>query len=641
MSSLAKTEEMIENRIKLAAKLVVWLAAALFFYFAVIRGVFGGTVWDRGIYAAAAVLFAVIAGFGIGQLSFPGIPEGGRRAEPLADAVQICSFACICLMTLYYYNSGSEYGHSIATRVMNAAFGAALLAMYRKEELQKRWIGFVQAAAAAVLIAGTFLKGRDAKELVMYVLSGIVVWIYGKLLCCLAVRVYRREIRMRFSAYGWLVFLFFAGMVLFRNTRTWPFSVVVPFISLYLYRFDAGKTDRFLKNFCYGCILAFWLMLGSAALFRPYYSFEFVRYPGWFSSVATAGLFWMLVFACTISCILAKIRAGERPSVRRIFFELVTLGAVSSYLLMTLSRTAALSTAVFSAAAFVLAEIFYYRDSLKGMLLKILLVVFPVLLVFPVVYTVTRCGPAVVGRPVWITGAEWFSDRIEKKERLDSTKYMNIAQLGETFLEKWLGIDINLTEITGAVSGPGDRAVGEDGDNIVGTEEHGGQVYTVKDYTFYNPDTGDVSNGRYELFRIYYDHLNLTGHDSMIVEDADTNITLYHAHNSYMQVAYDHGIPVGILFILVTAGGLLGSILYYKRSCREVNFAICPVVVVISFMIAGVTEWIFHPSIPIGFAFLIVLTPLVAKAEHTEGRTKLFGKCRSKKDRYEKDRVEL
>ncbi len=29
-------------------------------------------------------------------------------------------------------------------------------------------------------------------------------------------------------------------------------------------------------------------------------------------------------------------------------------------------------------------------------------------------------------------------------------------------------------------------------------------------------------------------------------------------------------------------------------------------------MIAGITEWIFHPSIPIGFAFLIGLTPLVA-----------------------------
>ncbi len=625
MNSLTRQEEKTENRIKKAACVLIWLFVAVFFYFAVVQGVFGGTIWDKGVYAAACVLFGVTMSYWMYHISFRQIAQQSRSLSFRIDAVQICCYACICLMTLYYYNSGSEYGHSVATRVMNAAFGIALLCMYRREELQKAWIGYLQTAAAAVWIAGTFREHRDAKELVLYVLSAVVVWIYIKLLSVLAVRIRRREICTHISAYGWLVFSFIAGMVIFRNTRTWPFSVAVPFTSLYLYQFDAEKMNRFLKNFCYGCILAFWLMFGTAALFRPYYSFEFIRYPGWFSSVATAGLFWMLVFACTVSCILAKTREKGVIFFRKIYFEWLTLGAVSSYLFMTLSRTAALSVAVLSVAAFLLAEFCYYRDSLKGMLYKILLVVSPALLVFPVIYTVTRCGPAIVGRPVWITGAEWFSDRIMKKEEMDSSKYMNIAQLGETFLEKWIGVDINLTEITGAVSGPGDRTVGEDGeiifnDNIIAAEERDGQIYTMKDYTFHNPDEGDISNGRFDLFRIYYTHLNMTGHDSMLVEDVDENITLYHAHNSYMQVAYDHGIPIGILFVLVVTGGVLYSIVYYKRSCRAVNFAIYPVVVIISFMIAGVTEWIFHPSIPVGFAFLIALTPLVGRQDE-KGQT--------------------
>ena len=98
----------------------------------------------------------------------------------------------------------------------------------------------------------------------------------------------------------------------------------------------------------------------------------------------------------------------------------------------------------------------------------------------------------------------------------------------------------------------------------------------------------------------------------MIVENAPEGIILYHAHNSYMQVAYDHGVPVGILFILVVTGGLIYSIIYYKKQYKEVRFAIFPAVVIVSFMIGGLTEWIFHPSIPIGFAFLIALTPLVS-----------------------------
>ena len=149
-------------------------------------------------------------------------------------------------------------------------------------------------------------------------------------------------------------------------------------------------------------------------------------------------------------------------------------------------------------------------------------------------------------------------------------------------------------------------------DNVVGTTEIDGQVYSVKDYTFHNPDEDDISNGRFELFEIYTSHLNMTGHDSMLVEDVDKNITLYHAHNSYMQVAHDHGIPTGIVFIFTVVLGVVQSILYYKKNCRQTDFAMFPLVVTIAFLIAGVTEWIFHPSIPIGFAFLIALTPLVA-----------------------------
>lgn len=609
-------QEKTENKIKKTIILAVWFLAAVFFVCAVFVGVFGGTVWDKGMYALGAFLFAALLSVWIRRLP---VAELFRRAGTRAfwiDALQMSCFACICLMTLYYYNSGSEYGHSVATRIMNSAFGIALLAMYRREELHAKWIGYAQGLTALVFIAGTFLQERDAGELVMYALSGITACIYVQLLCVFAARVRRKEIRAHITAYGWLVFLFFAGIVVFRNTRTWPFSVAVPFTCLYLYRFDNAGIDRFLKNFCYGCILAFWLMFGSGALFRPYYSFEFVRYPGWFSSVATAGLFWMLVFACAISCLLAKYEG--RGSIRRCIFELLTLGAAGTYLVLGMSRTSLLGTAIVCIFAFLTAEVIRYRDSVKEMVLKILLVICPVLLLFPIVYTVIRCVPALTGRPVWITGAEWFSDRIQKQEPMDSSKFMNVPQLAESLLEKLLGVEINLSEMAGAVSGPGDGVtIDEDGnvtfdDNVVDYYiDEDGQLRTIKDYTFTNDNTEDVSNGRFDIFKIYYENLNLTGHDSMIVEDVDENITLYHAHNSYMQVAYDHGVPVGILFVLVVAAGLIVSIVYYKKQYKEVNFAIYPVVVVISFMTAGMTEWIFHPSIPIGFAFLIALTPLV------------------------------
>lgn len=619
-------EEGTEKRIKLTAIAAVAFLTAAFFCAAVVWNVFGGTVWDRGVYGLASLLFVGLLGIVIRKASFHKMWEKCLTEYFWRDIVQICGFACICLMTLYYYDSASDYGHAVATRVMNSAFAVALLCMYQRDELQKRWIGNMQALIFILFVAGNLGTERDGKELVLYTLSGVTAWLYGKLLGGLAVRIRKREICRQFTWYGHLVLLFLGLMVVFRNTRTWPFSVAIPFACLYLYRFHTGSVNRFLKNFCYGCILAFWLMLGSALLFRPYYSFEFIRYPGWFASVASAGLFWMLVFGCTISCILAKydnqIRLFE--NVGKCLFELMTLGAVSSYLIMGMARTALLGTAMFSAAAFLIAEFFCYRDTLKKMLEKVFLVICPVLVLFPVVYTLTRCIPAVVGRPVWITGAEWFSDRIEKREPVDSSKFMNVPQLAESLLDKLLGIDINLSSMAGAESGPGPGyTINEDGelifdDNVTDYYEKDGQIYTKKDYSFENDAVQDTSNGRLDIWRLYFKNLNLTGHDTMIVEDGAENMILYHAHNSYMQVAYDHGIFVGIIFLAVTAGGLLCAVLYYKKSFHKVNFAIYPVIVVISFMIAGMTEWIFHPSIPLGFAFLIGLTPLVGIQEETE-----------------------
>ena len=65
MNNLERTDEKKEKRIKQGAVLFVLLAATVFFYFAVIRNIFGGTIWDIGVYGVGAVLFAIILGIWI------------------------------------------------------------------------------------------------------------------------------------------------------------------------------------------------------------------------------------------------------------------------------------------------------------------------------------------------------------------------------------------------------------------------------------------------------------------------------------------------------------------------------------------------------------------------------------------------
>lgn len=122
--------------------------------------------------------------------------------------------------------------------------------------------------------------------------------------------------------------------------------------------------------------------------------------------------------------------------------------------------------------------------------------------------------------------------------------------------------------------------------------------------------TEEYANGRMDIFRAYLEQLNFTGHDEMGAYLPDGELAV-HAHNIYLQTAYDHGILVGILFVAVGAGALIQSCIYYARRKERVRCAAMPAAVIAAFAMAGLVEWIFHLCHPAGFTLLIVLAPLL------------------------------
>lgn len=122
--------------------------------------------------------------------------------------------------------------------------------------------------------------------------------------------------------------------------------------------------------------------------------------------------------------------------------------------------------------------------------------------------------------------------------------------------------------------------------------------------------TEEYANGRMDIFRAYLEQLNLTGHDEMGAYLPDGELAV-HAHNIYLQVAYDHGIIVGILFVAVGAGAFIQGCIYYARRKDKVRCAAMPAAVIAAFAMAGLVEWIFHLCHPAGFTLLIVLAPLL------------------------------
>ncbi len=91
-----------------------------------------------------------------------------------------------------------------------------------------------------------------------------------------------------------------------------------------------------------------------------------------------------------------------------------------------------------------------------------------------------------------------------------------------------------------------------------------------------------------------------------------------HAHNVFLQVAFDHGILAGIWFGLFLLLTFLQACLYYKRCMRsgriseaEKQSALLPLAAVTAFGAAGMVEWVFTLCNPMTIFLFYAIAPLL------------------------------
>lgn len=91
-----------------------------------------------------------------------------------------------------------------------------------------------------------------------------------------------------------------------------------------------------------------------------------------------------------------------------------------------------------------------------------------------------------------------------------------------------------------------------------------------------------------------------------------------HAHNSYLQVAYNFGLIAGILFLVLCAATLWRSIRFALDYGNKYSIVFVPFAMVIVFGFISLTEWAYHPCIPAGFSF--ILMQMVLMRADTQGK---------------------
>ena len=544
-------------------------------------------------------------------------------AENWQDYLQSALFAGAIWACCNYMNGLYEIHHTVAYRQMLIFFALAVLVTYKKKDILNI-VNLIYALAAFIIglryYNSTTAAFNDPEELEITVLK-LTVWA-GALAGLVIIGTIRflvhGQIRGISVWYGILVTVFFVMIIWYRNTRGWPIYLVCAFGLFYLNMAAWHKKALLLRNICNGILLHFGAMVIYCLLHRPYMFFIYSRYPFIFHTVTISGVYLALVVSAALVKFLDAYR--RQPKLSAVYKELVVLGVSSVYLVFTMSRTGYMAAMV-TAIVMIPVMCFSLRRRWRCMLKSVGMVILAVILCFPVTFTAQRMAPAVAARPI-LHEIEELPVEIMHGRYIDSYYYMTIQRFIQMFQIKVLGMpEENSLKATFTYRDESKRTQ----HNLLLDETKSILLASAEDVTVgiyeenesgYSEEVESYTSGRLEIFRLYYNNLNKVGHDDMGIMEPNGNYNV-HAHNIYLQVAYDHGIYVGIVFLILGAGTFVQAAVYYHKRKEDRLCAALPLAILILFAVAGLTEWIFHPCSPTAFCLLLTMAPLLFDRKKT------------------------
>ena len=432
-----------------------------------------------------------------------------------------------------------------------------------------------------------------------------------------------------------------AWMLIFRGPRQWVLVMVLILVMFYARYLFFTDRKLWLRDVSCGIALHFVCSVLYSMLHRYYIAYEYNRFSMQFHTVTVTAYYLLIVSAVSVTLLLSKLRAYRGLPLRQklpyIWKEVLFFGFTASYMLMSLTRAGIgglFLFCVFSAFALCGGKKMRIRGPLTALASMLLIV----LITFPAAFTGQRLVSTVAERPHRFEEIEPYNDSLLRNVRWDSRWFMNLEIFirdfgdrivgGGTGSKLYFGLGWNeqrdfmddrerlMGEIEDDIAQEAATAEGARKEELEGQEEAlfagDGQESSSAQATGTEGSlaNGDLSNGRVELWKRYLEQLRLTGHDEMGVELLGGQVAV-HAHNVYLQAAYDFGIPGGILFFGFTVLTLAGTWIYYVKNRAWNLYGFVPFLTVSGFMITGLVEWIFQFCNPYTLALFLMIAPVL------------------------------
>ena len=335
----------------------------------------------------------------------------------------------------------------------------------------------------------------------------------------------------------------------------WPVWFLFLFGCFYLIGLPEGKEETLTKGMLIGIIAWFFVQQTIAFGFRPY---DYIRYRGLYSGETQNGIFYMTAF-CAFTGLWLFLKKAKAKLFPRFLCFILSAGCVG-FQLLTGSRASFLGIVAASVLAYMAYDIIICK-SFRHWILQGFALGACAIVLFPAAYGCVRYLPVILHHPIWFEGEYNADTSVHSYDAWDSDRYISFR----TVMQQNVGRILQILEI---------ELFAENGQVNFSTPFTLTAHAAAEGEPGSSPDNPVSSEGtnfmssvsvRKAIYRYYATHLNFMGHSKtasgFYMEDGASNVYYGHAHNMFLQIAYDYGIIAGILFLVWNLWCLLRLIL--------------------------------------------------------------------------------
>lgn len=452
-----------------------------------------------------------------------------------------------------------------------------------------------------------------------WVTAVINICLYGILTIKIISGIVKKEVHINWKNIIFiLTFATFIALMVSKSTSIWPIWFFVMFGCFYLTKFSEVEKDYLFDSMLNGVILGFFLLQGLAFVFRPY---DQIRYVGMFVNSNANGLFYLLTFCAFLGKTIRERQKSNHP-ILRLFF-LFFSGVTISFAFLTISRVVIASIVVITVIFLILDHFIYSSTKWKGMLKSLMTLGISFFISFGLVFFAVRYLPPFFHHPVWFQG-EYSEQKVHSWDKYDSEKFVDLDEFLDHAVYRTLitlGFMEEATQTAAPVTKTIDTVVSAPAvstpavsvpavapntiaeilkmrsEFVVAEYKDGIQpgfdaVHPVVNATSAAQFIENSFGIRSFIYQYYLSELSLFGKES-----TDSGVWLFpdfycfHTHNSFLQIAYTHGIIAGFLFILLVVVSFIRALYFvWKYKNKSQWYYSLPIFFFMVFILYGQLE---------------------------------------------------